>query len=99
MTEAPTFSKTNWIFKGWSSDTNAKPSSTIDVSFSYNESSGKLLVTLPDDNTRDVYAILEPDNSHIYFGNSSWKSPKFYYGVNGEWKPVVLRYGVNGVWK
>lgn len=45
----------------------------------------------------DIYQIITPDNN-TYFGNSSWKKIKTYYGVNGKWVPALIRQGVNGEW-
>lgn len=82
--EEPSLTKTNWKLAGWgTTSTDITPDTWA---------------TLWNNGTRTVYAIWVPDN-HIYFGNSSWKKPKIYYGVNGIWKPAVVRTGVNSTWK
>jgi hypothetical protein len=45
-----------------------------------------------------VVSLVWTPNNTVYFGNSSWKNAKIYYGVNGEWKPAVVRFGKDGQW-
>lgn len=76
----------NWKMVGWKKDgdNNIYPwGNLVDISLPYVIS--------------DIYQIITPDNS-VYFGNSSWKNIKIYYGVNNKWVPTLIRQGNNNKW-
>lgn len=83
----PSVTPDNWKLVGWKYVDN-------DTIYSWRN----LVDTSSTAQLSDIEIVIEPDN-HVYFGNSSWKNVKAYYGVNGVWKPIVVRRGVNGTWK